>query len=59
MISTAHLDIFKTHFDDDTSGLYHNDGKANFEDVTRAARLGVETRFICWGAGIVDLDNDG
>ena len=24
----GHLDIFKTHFADDTNGLYHNDGKA-------------------------------
>ena len=55
----GHLDLFKTHFADDTNGLYHNDGKGNFEDVTRAARIGVETRYICWGAGIVDLDNDG
>jgi len=55
----GHLDLFKTHFADDTNGLYHNDGTGNFEDVTRAARIGVETRFICWGAGIVDLDNDG
>jgi hypothetical protein len=55
----GHLDIFKTHFSEDTNGLYHNDGTGNFEDVTRAAKIGVETRFICWGAGIVDLDNDG
>ena len=55
----GHLDLFKTHFTEDTNGLYRNDGKGNFEDVTRAARIGVETRFICWGAGIVDLDNDG
>jgi enediyne biosynthesis protein E4 len=55
----GHLDLFKTHFADDTNGLYHNDGTGNFEDVTRAARIGVETRYICWGAGIVDLDNDG
>jgi len=55
----GHLDLFKTHFADDTSGLYHNDGTGNFEDVTRAARIGVETRYICWGAGMVDLDNDG
>ena len=55
----GHLDLFKTHFVDDTNGLYHNDGKGNFEDVTRAARIGVETHYICWGAGIVDLDNDG
>jgi hypothetical protein len=55
----GHLDLFKTHFAEDTNGLYHNDGKANFEDVTRVARIGVETRYICWGAGIVDVDNDG
>jgi len=55
----GNLDIFKTHFADDTDILYRNDGKGNFEDVTIAAGLGVETRFISWGAGIVDLDNDG
>jgi hypothetical protein len=55
----GHLDLFKTHFLDDSNILYHNDGKGNFDDVTRASRIGVETRYICWGAGIVDLDNDG
>jgi enediyne biosynthesis protein E4 len=55
----GNLDIFKTHFADDTDVLYQNDGKANFEDVTIRAGLGVETRYISWGAGIVDLDNDG
>ncbi|HXY14435.1 MAG TPA: CRTAC1 family protein [Terriglobales bacterium] len=55
----GHLDLFKTHFADDANGLYHNDGKGNFDDVTRSTRLAVETRYICWGAGIVDLDNDG
>jgi hypothetical protein len=53
------LDIFKTHFSDDTSVLYRNSGKESFDDVTIASGLGVETRFIGWGAGIVDLDNDG
>jgi enediyne biosynthesis protein E4 len=55
----GHLDLYKTHFADDTNVLYRNDGKGNFDDVTHAARLGVETRFICWGTGMVDLDNDG
>lgn len=55
----GYLDIFKTHFSDDTNGLYHNDGTGNFDDVTRSAKVGVDTRYICWGAGIVDLDNDG
>jgi hypothetical protein len=55
----GHLDLFKTHFADDANGLYHNDGKGNFDEVTRLTRVAVETRYICWGAGIVDLDNDG
>jgi hypothetical protein len=53
------LDIFKTHFSEDTSILYRNDGKGNFTDATMASGLGVETRYVGWGAGIVDLDNDG
>ncbi|MFZ0320022.1 MAG: CRTAC1 family protein [Candidatus Sulfotelmatobacter sp.] len=55
----GHLDLFKTHFAEDANGLYHNDGKGNFDDVTRSSRLAVDTRYICWGAGIVDLDNGG
>jgi hypothetical protein len=43
----------------DTCGLFRNDGTGNFDDVTSAARLGVETRYVCWGAGMLDLDNDG
>jgi hypothetical protein len=55
----GNLDIFKTHFMNDTNVLYVNSGKASFDDQTIAAGLGVETRFVNWGAGIVDLDNDG
>jgi hypothetical protein len=55
----GNLDIFKTNFADDTSTLYRNDGKGFFDEVTIASGLGVETRFVGWGAGIVDLDNDG
>jgi enediyne biosynthesis protein E4 len=56
---TGTLDIFKTHFADDTNVLYLNDGKGNFEDATIKSGLGVENRFVGWGTGIVDLDNDG
>ena len=55
----GNLAILKTHFRDDLTGLYRNNGKGLFLDVTRRAGLGVETRFVGWGAGIVDLDNDG
>jgi hypothetical protein len=55
----GHLDLFTTHFIFDTCGLYRNDGKGNFDELTRASKVGVETRFTSWGAGMVDLDNDG
>ncbi len=53
------LDIYKTHFSDDSNILYRNDGGGSFTDATFAAKIGVETRFTGWGTGIVDLDNDG
>jgi hypothetical protein len=53
------LDIFKTHFSDDTNVLYRNDGRGNYDDMTVRAGIGVETRFVGWGAGMADLDNDG
>jgi len=55
----GHLDIFKTHFSADTNILYKNNGKGTFRDVTIRAGLGVETRFVGWGAAIQDFDNDG
>ncbi len=55
----GHTDLVKTHFYNQANGLYRNDGKGNFDDVTTEAGLNKETRFVCFGAGIVDLDNDG
>jgi hypothetical protein len=55
----GNLDIVKTHFSADTNGLYVNNGKGNFRDMTARSGLGVETRFISWGVAIADLDNDG
>ena len=53
------IDVFKTHFSDDTNVLYRNDGRGYYTDVTIRAGIGVETRYVGWGAGMVDLDNDG
>jgi hypothetical protein len=41
------------------TSFYKSDGKGYFDDMTSPAGLNVETRYIGWGAGMVDLDNDG
>ncbi|MFZ0595127.1 MAG: CRTAC1 family protein, partial [Bryobacteraceae bacterium] len=53
------LDIVKTHFAADTPAVYMNNGKGDFMDETLRSGLASETRFISWGVGICDLDNDG
>jgi hypothetical protein len=53
------LDVLKTHFADDIPSLYRNLGKGLFEDVAVSSGLGVENRYVEWGAGLPDLDNDG
>jgi len=53
------MDIFKSNFAGDTSTLYANTGDGFCEDRTYAGGMGVNTRWLGWGAGFVDLDNDG
>jgi len=53
------MDIFKTNFAGDTSNLYQNNGKGGFEENTFAAGIGLNTRFLGWGCGFVDLNHDG
>ncbi|MFN7946089.1 MAG: CRTAC1 family protein [Blastocatellia bacterium] len=53
------LDIFKTNFSGDTSTLYRNLGKNTFDDVTFTSGIGLNTRFLGWGCGFFDPDNDG
>ena len=53
------FDIFKTNFADDTSNLYHNNGDGTFTDVTFEAGVGVNNRYVAWGCGFIDYDNDG
>jgi enediyne biosynthesis protein E4 len=53
------LDLVKTNFAGDTASLYHNQGEMIFEDQTFQAGLGRNTRFLGWGVGFLDFDNDG
>jgi hypothetical protein len=53
------LDVLKTNFAGDTSTLYANLGNGFCDDRTFASGIGLNTRWLGWGAGFVDLDNDG
>jgi hypothetical protein len=53
------LDLFKTHFADDIPALYRGLGRMLFEEVATPSGLGVQNRYIQWGTGMPDLDNDG
>lgn len=53
----GYLDIFKTHFSDDLPVLYKNNGRGFFEDASRAAGF-EHTRYVQWGTGFADFDND-
>ena len=53
------MDIFKTNFAGDTSTMYANTGKGTCEDRTFAGGFGLNTRWLGWGVGFLDLDSDG
>jgi hypothetical protein len=53
------MDLFKTNFAGDTSTLYSNSGTGFCEDRTFAAGIGINTRWLGWGTGWIDLDNAG
>ncbi len=53
------MDLVKTNFAGDTTSLYRNTGQGACEDRTFAAGFGLNTRWLGWGAGFIDLDNDG
>jgi len=53
------LDIVKTNFAGDTDSLYANLGDGSFQDRTYSAGLGINTRYLGWGVGFLDMDNDG
>ena len=53
------FDIFKTNFADDTCNLYHNNGDGTFTDAVFSSGIGINNRYVGWGCGFIDYDNDG
>ncbi|MGA2576565.1 MAG: CRTAC1 family protein [Bryobacteraceae bacterium] len=52
-------DIFRSNFSDERETLYRNRGNGEFDDATLAAGMALNTRFVGWGCGFFDFDNDG
>jgi hypothetical protein len=52
-------DIFRSNFSDERETLYRNRGDGEFDDATLAAGIALNTRFVGWGCGFFDFDNDG
>jgi hypothetical protein len=54
------LDLYVTTYQQELATLFRNQGKGLFEDVTPLTRAGEGTlRYVKWGVGMVDFDNDG
>jgi hypothetical protein len=56
----GHLDLIVTHFSEDYHTLYENNGRGLFTDASYRSGIAVPPlRYMGWGVGFVDIDNDG
>ena len=53
------LDIVRTNFSDQVTTLYQNNGDGSFFDVSMELGLGINTKYVGFGAGFLDFDNNG
>jgi hypothetical protein len=53
------LDIARTNFSEQVTTLYRNYGNGGFEDASIKAGLGVNRKYLGFGVGFLDFDNDG
>ena len=53
------LDIARTNFSEQVTTLYRNYGNGAFEDASIRAGLGVNRKYLGFGVGFFDFDNDG
>ncbi len=53
------FDIVRTNFSDQLTTLYRNNGDGTFHDASLAAGLGVNRKYLGFGAVFFDFDNDG
>ena len=53
------LDIVRTNFSEQVTTLYRNYGNGAFEDASIRTGLGVNRKYLGFGVGFFDYDNDG
>ena len=53
------LDIVRTNFSEQVTTLYRNNGDGAFDDASIGAGLGVNRKYLGFGVGFFDFDNDG
>jgi hypothetical protein len=54
------LDILVSNFAEQSTALYRNRGRGEFDDVREKALIAKDTyALVGWGAGFFDMDNDG
>ena len=53
------LDLARTNFSEQVTTLYRNYGNGAFEDASIKAGLGVNRKYLGFGLGFFDFDNDG
>jgi hypothetical protein len=53
------LDIARTNFSEQVTTLYRNYGNGAFEDASIKAGFGVNRKYLGFGVGFLDFDNDG
>ena len=57
---TGLMSVAITHFNDEYTALFRNDGKLNFTDVSYASGIApATTSYVGWGNAFFDFDNDG
>jgi hypothetical protein len=57
---TGRFSIAITHFNEQYTALYRNDGNMNFTDVSYASGIAQSTTsYVGWGDEFIDFDNDG
>jgi hypothetical protein len=53
------FDIVRTNFSDQLTTLYRNNGDGTFHDASFAGGLGINRKYLGFGAAFFDFDNDG